>query len=168
MKISSKNLMKQRVVIEKKITKWLPNRNDPIPPSGWIKAIRRAFGISTRQLAKLLDVNIGSVHTLEKREAKGKATLEVIEKAAKAMNCKLIYAIVPKEPYQNLDAIIQEKTIKLAKEIIEKVEHSMRLEKQGSEITREHIERLAKELKEKIDPRIWGDSKKRGTKTKGK
>jgi len=161
MRISTKNLLKQRQVMDRKILKWMANQNDPPPPSGWIKAIRGALGISTRQLAKMMGVTLGSVHTLEARESKGKATLELIQKAAQAMNCKLIYAIVPIEPYPSLDSIVQKKAVKLAEELLKKVDHSMRLELQGSDEKNfeEQIKQLTNELKAKIDPRIWDDIK---------
>jgi predicted DNA-binding mobile mystery protein A len=100
---------------------------------------------------------LASVVMLEKREAKGTATLAVIQKAAEAMHCKLVYALVPNAPFKNLEAIIESRALRLAVELVKKVEHSMQLEKQGSDEhdVERHVYRLARELKETMDSRIW-------------
>lgn len=157
MKTNKKNITSQRQIIERKIRPWLPLREDKIPQSGWIKAIRGALGLNTRQLADFLGVDHSAVLRLEKREAKGKVTLELMAKVAQAMNCKLIYAIIPEKPYEELESILDERAIKLARELTQNVEHSMRLEQQGTdpEHSKKHMERLAYDLKAKLDSRIW-------------
>lgn len=166
MKTNKKNLSNQRLIIEKRLRPWLELRNEQVPASGWIKAIRSSLGMNARQLADLLGTSHSAVLALEKREAQGKATLELIAKAAKAMSCKLIYTIVPEAPSKSLDAIVDEKAQALASVILKRVEHSMRLEKQGSdaEDSKTQIKQLAFELKTKMDSRLWDNqstSKKR-------
>lgn len=164
MKTNKKNITSQRQIIERKIRPWVPLREDKIPQSGWIKAIRGALGLNTRQLADFLGVDHSAVLRLEEREAKGKVTLDLISKVAQAMSCKLIYAIVPEKPYEDLESILDERTIKLARELTRNVEHSMRLEQQGTdaEHTRKHAERLAYDLKAKADSRIWDKPSAKG------
>lgn len=163
MKTNKKSLLSQRQIIEKKLKAWAPLRNEGIPQSGWIKAVRGALGLNTRQLADLIDVDHSSILRLEEREAKKKTTLEAIEKVARAMNCKLIYAIVPQESYADLESIINERAKELAKKMLRKVDHSMRLEKQGADEkdSAKQIERLAYELNAKMDSRIWNTDIKR-------
>jgi predicted DNA-binding mobile mystery protein A len=167
MKTNRKNLISQREIIDKRIESWIRLRVEKAPPAGWIKAIRGALGLNTRQLADLLGVTHSTVHRLEKGEAKGKATLESIEKAARAMGCKVIYAIVPDQPYGSLDAIVDQKAQQLAAELNQRVGHTMELEKQGSDAadTEKQVQRLAFELKSKMDIRLWN---KRTTKSAGK
>ena len=158
MKTNRKSLISQRVLVEKKLRPWIALRADNAPRSGWIKAVRGALGMNTRQLAARVGVGQSNVTRLEERELQGKVTLERLANAAKAMNCKLIYAVVPDDRYSDLEAIIDERARDLAQQLVRRTEHSMRLEKQGAadaDLGKE-VDRLADELKSKMDSRIWG------------
>lgn len=117
------------------------NRQTPVeklarPPRGWIKAIREALGMSTAQLGRLLDVSQPSVVLLEQSEALGTIKLETLQRAATAMNCQLVYALVPNAP---LETMVRERARLIAKRHMGSVEHTMRLENQGvdDEVARE-------------------------------
>ena len=158
MKTNRKNLISQRTLIEKKLRPWTALRTDNVPRAGWIKAVRGALGINTRQLADRVGVEQSNITRLEEREPHGNVTLERLAKAAKAMNCKLIYAVVPDDRYGDLEAIIDERARDLAQQLVRRTEHSMRLEKQGApdaDLGKE-VDRLTDELKSKMDSRIWG------------
>ena len=159
MKTNKKAIEGQRRIMDKKLKNWLPIRPERQPPSGWLKAIRGALGISSRQLAQIIGVDMSSVIRLEEREPDGKITLEMLSRAAQAMHCRVVYAIVPQNDYDSLEAIVDSKARKAAKSLLEKVEHSMRLEDQGSQDSKIELEKLSLSLKEKMDPRIWGLSK---------
>lgn len=159
MKTNKKAIEGQRRIMDKKLRNWLPMRAEKQPPSGWLKAIRGALGISSRQLAQIINVDMSAVIRLEKREPSGKITLEMLSRAAQAMDCKVIYTIVPKEDYGSLEDIVDYKARKAARDLLKKVEHSMRLEDQGSQDSKVELEKLSQTLKEKMDPRIWGLSK---------
>ncbi len=150
-----KRTLNQREIIDRKSGKWLDLRTEPAPRSGWLKAIRGSLGISSSQLAKLMGIHQANVTRLEKREAKGTASFESINQAAKAMNCKVIYAIVPDDNYQDLEEIMTEKSNNLAQITLEKLEHSMELEKQSSGVSSSDIKKLSHELKINLDPRLW-------------
>ena len=147
--------LNQREIIDKKLMKWLSLRTDPIPRSGWLKAIRGSLGISSSQLADLIGINQANITRLEKREAKGTASFESVNRAAQAMNCKIIYAIVPDNNDQSLEDIITEKSDNLAQKTLEKLEHTMKLEKQSSGVSPSDIKKLSDELKINLDPRLW-------------
>ena len=156
MKTDKKQLMNQKRIIQQKIDMFA-KLNEPLPPSGWVKAIRGSLGLTIRQLAERVGVGHGSIAQLEKREPKKKVTLESLENAARAMDCKIVYAIIPIESGNTLDDIIKRKAQEAAALILKDVAHTMRLEKQGTsekQIQKE-IERVAKELIESNDPRIW-------------
>lgn len=157
MKTNRKNLSNQRQIIDKRLRPWLALREEQAPGAGWIKAIRGALGISTRQLADFMGTSHSAVVALEKREAQGKVTLEMVAKFAQAMGCKFVYGIVPEAPWESLDSIVSAKAKALASELLKRVEHSMSLEKQGSDAadSKAQLERLAFELKTKMDSRIW-------------
>ncbi len=113
--------------------------------------------MNARQLAERVGVDQSVITRLEEREPLGNVTLERLGRAAKAMNCKLIYAIVPQDRYSDLEAIINERAGDLAQELVRRTEHSMRLEKQGTDdddLAKE-IDRLAHQLKSRMDSRIW-------------
>jgi len=157
MKTNKKSLLSQRTLVEKKLRPWTALRTDNVPRSGWIKAVRGALGMNTRQLADLVGVEQSNITRLEQREPSGNVTLERLARAAKAMNCKLIYAIVPDNRYSNLEAIIDERAREVAQQLVRRTEHSMRLEKQGTDdddLAKE-VDSLKNQLKSKMDSRIW-------------
>jgi predicted DNA-binding mobile mystery protein A len=99
------------------------------PRNGWIRAIRQATGLSLRQLALRLGKSLTLVARLEKSEADYRITLESLRNAAEAMNCRLVYALVPK--HGTLSDVAEADAKNKATEIIRSVEHSMALEEQA-------------------------------------
>ncbi len=162
MKLNKKALLNQRELIEERVKTWATVSRDKVPPSGWIKAIRESLGMTARQLGDRMGVDHTGILRMEERESNGKITIEMIERAAHAMNCKLVYAIVPNEPHESLDKIIDEQAMKSARELTGKISHSMRLEKQGvdTNATDSQIKKLAQELKTNFDPLLWGKKRK--------
>ena len=169
MKTNKVNLLSQRRIVEKRLQGWRSVRDQQAPPSGWIHAVRGSLGMTSRQLADLLGISQGNVVALEKREAEGKATLESVQKAAQAMGCKLVYALVPATPFENLEAIVDAKAQAAASELLARAEHSMQLEKQGTdaEDRKSALNRLADELKAKMDKRLWETKKSKKEKPPG-
>ncbi len=129
------------------------------PRAGWLRSIREALGISSRLLAKRLGIDMSAVLRLEEREKQKKVSLETLERAARAMDCRLVYAIVPVNDEESLDDILERRSLRVAEKIIEEVDHSMRLEKQSISDQENYVQlkRLAFELKEKLDARLWKD-----------
>lgn len=167
MKTSDKKRRTQRQIIQQKWERLAASFNESVPPSGWLKAVRGSLGLSIRQLANRLNVSHGSISQLEKREPEKRVTLEALERAAQAMDCKLIYAIVPKDSGLSLDDIIKRRALAAAAQILQEVSHTMRLEDQGTsekEIQTE-INRIASELIESNDPKIWNFDENRKTKS---
>jgi predicted DNA-binding mobile mystery protein A len=169
MKTSKTSLLSQRRIVEKRLETWRPLRDQEPPPSGWIHAVRGSLGITSRQLADLLGISQGNVVALERREAEGKATFESVQKAAQAMGCRLVYALVPAAPFESLESIIDVKARAAASELLGRVEHTMQLEKQGSDAKdkKEAVERLADQLKAKMDKRLWTAKTARRGKSSG-
>ncbi len=156
MRTDRKKKSNQKRIVQQKLDQ-LSKLNEPMPPSGWVKAIRGALGLSIRQLAERVGVGHGSINQLEKREPKKRVTLESLENAARAMDCKVVYAIVPQESGATLDDIIQNKAVAAASKILKEVSHTMKLEAQGTsdKQVRNEITRIANELIESGDRRIW-------------
>lgn len=127
------------------------------PRSGWMKAIRGALGMTARQLGARLGTTHQVILRQEEREPKGAVTLESMDRAARAMDCRFVYAILPNDDYGSLEDIIDERAKVVARKLAKEVGHSMKLENQGvdTDSTANQIERLAHELKIKLDPRLW-------------
>ena len=124
------------------------------PPRGWVKAIREALGMTTAQLAKRLGVSQPRVFALEKAESKGAITIESLERAAQALDCRLVYALVPR---QSLDALIEERALRLAKKRLAATSHTMALEAQrvGKGDECEQLKRLVRQIIEKAGSELW-------------
>jgi len=101
--------------------------------------------MTTSQLAERLGVTRQSVHELEAREADGSATLTALRKAAAAMNCDLVYAIVPRD---SLAGMLTAQAQRRAASEVDRAAHTMRLESQQTgageveELIRERADQL--------------------------
>jgi predicted DNA-binding mobile mystery protein A len=126
------------------------------PPRGWVRAIREALGITTAQLAARLSIAQPSAVGLEKAEASKAITLETLERAARALDCTLVYALVPRKP---LETLVQERACEAAGERLRTVSHSMALEDQrvGEEDERAQLERLAQKLIDGPGSALWDE-----------
>lgn len=140
--------------IDKLLTKKQLIKSIKVPERGWIREIRNALCMSNAQLAKRLKVTAPAVTSIEKSEQKGKISLETLKKAAAALNCKLVYAIVPET---SLEKIYDEQALKVADNLFRKASHTMELEKQGVDDieNREQLSDLYNEIKYSMNKKIW-------------
>ena len=124
------------------------------PPRGWVKAIREALGMTSAQLGKRLGVSQPRALAIEKAEVSGAITLDSLEQAAHALDCKLVYALVPR---RSLEATIEQRARDLADRKIKSTTHSMALEAQsvGAAEQREQLMVLRKKLIEKSGSEFW-------------
>ena len=126
-----------------------------IPPTGWIKAIRLALGMSMRQLADRLGITKQSVQEMELREQNSSITIKSLREAANALDMELVYGFVPKDG--TLDALIDRKARELAVKIVSRTSQSMLLEDQGvsDERYEKAIEERATRLKYEMPKILW-------------
>ncbi len=123
------------------------------PTRGWIAAIRHALGMSYRQMATRMSVDTSSIGHLERSEQSGKIQLSTLRRAAEALNCTLVYAIVPNEP---LEQVVKNRAREVARRQMRAVDHTMRLEKQS--VSSEDIEKQLDLFAAQIPPRtLWDD-----------
>ena len=99
---------------------------DP-PRHGWIRAIREALGMTSPQLAKRLGATRQGVADLERREVLGTVTLGALRRAADALDCNVVYAVVPRA---SLREMRKHQAQQRAARQLGSVAHSMRLEAQ--------------------------------------
>lgn len=94
-------------------------------PSGWIKTVREAIGMTVSQLATRLGVTQPRITKMESNEDNLK--LSTMKKAAEAMNCEFVYYFKPRTTFQNL---VDEQAQKKAEEVLKTVNVNMALENQ--------------------------------------
>lgn len=106
---------------------------NPRPRLGWVRAIREALGISSPQLARRMGLKAAqSIEAMQKSEVSGAITLKTLGRLAEALDCEVVYALVPRKPLRDL---LQERAMEVARAQLGRVSHSMKLEEQG--LTRE-------------------------------
>lgn len=114
------------------------------PPKGWVRAIRDALGMTGAQLGRRIGVSAQTVDALEKSETAGTLQLKNLRRLAEAMDCTLVYALVPNT---SLTQIVDERARKIALHDLSRAAHTMRLEAQetGKEVIEARIETHIKE-----------------------
>jgi len=149
--------MKQSQIARRRLDERLQTINSaevPRPHRGWIRAVREALGMSTTDLGRRMGISQQSVVDLEQSEGRSTIQLDTLERAAAAMECELVYAIVPRT---SLEEIVQARAHDKARQQLAIVEHHSRLEDQSVSDTdlKTQIDELAAEL---IDRRgLWRD-----------
>ena len=124
------------------------------PPKGWIRAIRDAIGMTGGQLASRLGVRPQTIDAIEKSEAAGSIQLNTLRRAAEALDCALVYALVPRT---SLDSTVNQRARKIAVRDLQRVAHTMKLEAQttGDPATEARIEAY---IRDQIKDRdLWID-----------
>lgn len=124
------------------------------PQRGWLRAIREALGMTTRQLAQRMDKVQSAVVDMEKSEARESISLASLRQAADAMGCVLVYAIIPKEP---IDDVLRARAQDVAALQLARSSHTMALENQslGRADQEAERERLIDELLRGPTTRLW-------------
>lgn len=97
------------------------------PPKGWIRAIRDALGMSLRQLGDRLGMAAQSVSNIEESEANDAIQLKTLRRLAEALDCVVVYALVPKS---SLTDMVDHRAREITLRALGRVSHSMALEDQ--------------------------------------
>jgi predicted DNA-binding mobile mystery protein A len=124
------------------------------PPKGWVRAIRDAIGMSGVQFARRLRVQPPSVAALEASEESGAIQLKTLRRAAEALDCTLVYALVPNG---SLEGAVRARARKIALRDLGRVAHTMKLEAQETPGSVSD-ERLETYIRDKINERdLWDE-----------
>lgn len=133
-----------------------PLRDSPLlrPRRGWLRGIRTALGMTSKQLAQRLQTSQSAIIEYEQREIAGTISLGTLRRAASAMDCDLMYALVPRQPLRD---IVQHQAEDVARRKLSSVAHSMKLEDQGlsEEAMERQVQELARKLIEKRRRDLW-------------
>ena len=124
------------------------------PRGGWVRAIREALGMSATQLGTRVRVTRQTVENLERSETNGKITLESLNKLAKALGCRVVYALVPERP---LEEIQRDRARQIAESLLKPVSHSMKLEAQsiGGREEQRQREQIIESLLQGNPKKLW-------------
>lgn len=122
------------------------------PRGGWSKAVRTALGMTVEDLAVRLGVTRSVVSRLETSEQKQTIQLDSLRRVAEAMNCNLVYALVPRQPLQEM---VDQQRARAAKELDSRTRTHMRLE--GQEESDANLADWRKEHSTSLisDRRLW-------------
>lgn len=125
------------------------------PTKGWVRAIRDALEMSGAQLGKRLGIKAQSVVDLEKSEMQGTIQLKTLRRAAEALDCVLIYALVPKS---SLNDMVEQKAREIARNELARISHTMDLEAQGLS-TAERETQIEAYIRDHLKTRdLWEDA----------
>lgn len=125
MKNDTRQWARQR--LDERLMALKPEKRFRPPPKGWIRAIRDALGMTGVQFARRLGIRPQSVETLEKSEASGSIQLQTLRRAAQALDCTLVYALVPNT---SLGGAVRTRARQIAERDLARVAHTMKLEAQ--------------------------------------
>ncbi|MDA0904652.1 MAG: mobile mystery protein A [Bacteroidetes bacterium] len=130
--------------LEKKLRGFNSAQKVIVPPTGWLKAVRVALGMTLQQLADKRSITRQSVQEIEQREQDGAITLKSLREAANALDMNLVYGLVPKDG--SMEKLIDRKARELATRIVARTSNTMKLEDQEN-----NEKRLKKAIEERTD-----------------
>ena len=152
--MNSEERFNARAHLDSILERWrlLPTRHKP--NRGWVRAIREALGMTTTQLSSRLGVSQSRVVAMEVAEQTGSLTIKNLARAANALDCELVYALVPRHSLQEM---VEQRVRQRASRSIAAISHSMMLENQAvaDEMTAVQLEQLIQKMKMSARSDIW-------------
>jgi predicted DNA-binding mobile mystery protein A len=111
------------------------------PQRGWLRAIREGLSMSLEEVGRALGQSKKRILDFEHAEAEDRITLKSLRRVASAMECELVYALVPKsgsiaelaeKHRQRREHSLEQQTRDRVKQDVLGVEHTMALENQAT------------------------------------
>jgi predicted DNA-binding mobile mystery protein A len=126
------------------------------PKEGWIRTARKALGMSGAQLARRLNISRQHVAQNERNELSRAITLRTLDEMAAAMNCRVVYAIVPDKP---MGQIMSDRAREKAERVVQQTAMHMALEEQSvsSASLKFQLEQLELEMLKNHPSNLWND-----------
>ena len=128
-----------------------------VPPEGWLTTMRKALGMSARQLARRAGVTKAAIYQAERQERERGITIRQMEKLADSLEGRFIYAIVPAQG--DISDRLRVQACAKAEGIVRRTSSHMALEKQSltnAQLVQE-IERLANRLVHDMPSDFWDE-----------
>ncbi len=152
--MSIRKHLRARESLDKRLAPFRDNPELQRPSKGWLRAIRNALGLTTDQLAQRAGISQYTVSKWEKAEMQDSMTLRKLREAAEALDCELVYTLVPRQP---LSSMVRHRAEVVADALLARNHHTMLLEAQSlskDEILRER-EQLIDDLLRLKPARLW-------------
>jgi transcriptional regulator with XRE-family HTH domain len=67
------------------------------PTRELLRRVRQVLGVPVAEVAQKLGVNRSVIFRLEQSERRGTISLRAMTRVANAMNCKVVYAVIPRD-----------------------------------------------------------------------
>lgn len=156
MTINNHKIIRARQSLDQRLSPLRDNGALARPAKGWLRAIRNALGLTSDQLARRAGVSQYTVTKWEKSELQDSMSLRKLRVAAEALDCELVYALVPRKP---LTEMVQHRAEAVADILLARGHHTMLLEKQGLSKVQLELEReyLIAELMQLKPARLWDE-----------
>jgi transcriptional regulator with XRE-family HTH domain len=84
-----------RLELERRVRPYRRTLMQPRPKEGWLRAMRMAVGFPAERIAEAMRFSPRMVFQTERAEQKRKISLERLEQMARALECDLVYGLVP-------------------------------------------------------------------------
>lgn len=140
----------------KSLEPWRTSALQSVPQGGWVRTMREALGMSTRQLGLLAKISQPGIAKLERAERDGGISLRRLRQIAAVLDCHLVYALVPQRP---LDQMVRERAERLARERLEVSPHPLGPDNPPSagETYDERVRRHADEILHGTWRKLWNE-----------
>ena len=147
------NLQKVRS-LDQKLVPFKKAAQVAFPQGGWLKAIRTTLGMTSAQLAERAKLSQPRITQIEKKESSGQLTLTTLQHLASAMDLEFVYGFAPK---YSLEEQLKTQAKKIAVKRLNRMQHSMELEKQGvsDKDKAAFLNKIVEELINELPKNFW-------------
>jgi predicted DNA-binding mobile mystery protein A len=128
----------RRSQLDRRLAAFETARQEVRPPRGWLRAIREGLGLSLAEVGKRAGESRQHIERFEAAEAKDTIHLRNLRRIAGAMDCELVYAIVPKSG--TLSELAEKIERDETTEKVRRVARTMALEGQSTGNTEQFVE----------------------------
>jgi predicted DNA-binding mobile mystery protein A len=141
--VSANRSAEGRRHLDRRLGDFAPAQTYAVPRSGWLRAIRDALGMSAAVVAKRMGVTPQAVLAMESSEVNERIRLDTLRRAADALECELVYVLLPRAPLQRL---VEDQAMRVALQQLGRVGVTMALEGQGVDADDDAAQRHAAAL----------------------
>lgn len=141
--------------LDKKLSPFTEAGRIQMPDKGWIHLIRTTLNMTLEQLGKKLNITKQGALRIEKYEASGKISVNLLKEVGNALEMKLVYGFIPLNG--SIEKYIDKEARRLAEKIVLRTNHNMLLEDQATskKNVANSIEELARDLKQEMRKSLW-------------
>ena len=126
-----------------------------VPSRGLIHSIKTSFNMSLAPLGRRMKKTPVAIREIEERERSRTITLKKLAEVGEALDLQLVYGFIPKDA--SLQAMIEKRAEKIAREIVMRTSHTMALEDQENreERLQQAVKERAYRLLQELPKHLW-------------